>query len=116
LRLRIGSDRFTATGRSLRRRGKSAIAIESVAPASVTTRRLSREQQLLSHGEGKPMAAHKFKSGQQVTVVPHRPSGVTGGTFKIVRLLPEERGEWQYRVKCVADGHERVVLESDITH
>jgi hypothetical protein len=78
--------------------------------------RLSREQQLLSHEEGKPMAAHKFKSGQQVTVVPHRPSGVTGGTFKIVRLLPEERGVWQYRVKCVADGHERVVLESDITH
>jgi len=62
------------------------------------------------------MAAHKFKAGQQVIVAPHRPSGVTGGTFKIVRVLPEERGVWQYRVKSVADGHERVVLESDLTH
>jgi len=66
--------------------------------------------------EGKPMVAHKFKAGQQVIVAPHRPSGVTGGTFKIVRVLPEERGVWQYRVKSVADGHERVVLESDLTH
>ena len=42
--------------------------------------------------------------------------GVTGGTFKIVRVLPEERGVWQYRVKSVVDGHERVVLETDLTH
>ena len=66
--------------------------------------------------EGKPMATHKFKAGQQVTVASHRPSGVTGGAFKIIRLMPEERGVWQYRVKSVADGHERVVLESDVTH
>jgi len=62
------------------------------------------------------MAVHKFKAGQQVTVAAHRPSGAAGGAFHIVRLLPEERGVWQYRVKCVADGHERVVLESDLTH
>ena len=62
------------------------------------------------------MAVHKFKAGQQVTVASHRPSGVTGGTFKVILVLPEERGVWQYRVKSVADGHERVVLESDLTH
>jgi hypothetical protein len=62
------------------------------------------------------MTVHRFKAGQQVTVAAHRPSGVIGGTFKILRVLPEERGVWQYRVKSVADGHERVVLESDLTH
>ena len=62
------------------------------------------------------MTVHRFKAGQQVTVAAHRPSGVAGGTFKIIRVLPEERGVWQYRVKSVADGHERVVLESDLTH
>src|SRR6266849_5578041 len=84
--------------------------------AGVAASPFSSEQQHLSHEEGKAMAVHKFKAGQQVIVAPHRPSGVTGGTFKIVRLLPEERGVWQYRVKSVADGHERVVLESDLTH
>jgi len=92
-----------------------AAALEATAAAACGVA-FSSEQQLLSHEEGKAMAVHKFKAGQQVIVAPHRPSGVTGGTFKIVRLLPEERGVWQYRVKSVADGHERVVLESDLTH
>ncbi|HEX7967057.1 MAG TPA: hypothetical protein VF502_02470 [Stellaceae bacterium] len=60
------------------------------------------------------MAAHKFKAGQQVIVAPNRSGGMRGGTFKVVRLLPEERGTCQYRVKSVLDGHERVVLESEL--
>jgi hypothetical protein len=60
------------------------------------------------------MAAHKFRAGQQVTVAPNRHYGQRGGTFKVVRLLPEERGMCQYRVKSVTDGHERVVLEGDL--
>lgn len=60
------------------------------------------------------MAPHKFKTGEQVTVAPNRAAGMRGGTFTIVRLLPEERGTYQYRVKSVVDGHERVVLESDL--
>jgi hypothetical protein len=31
-----------------------------------------------------------------------------------VRLLPFERGSPQYRIKSLRDGHERVVIESDI--
>ena len=34
-------------------------------------------------------------------------------TFKVVRLLPQENGTWQYRT--LADSHERVVLESELT-
>lgn len=60
------------------------------------------------------MATHKFRTGQQVTLAPNRNYGLRGGTFKVVRLLPEERGVCQYRVKSVTDGHERVLLESDL--
>ncbi len=61
------------------------------------------------------MAAHKFKTGQRVTVASNNRDGeLRGGTFTIVRLLPEERGVWQYRIKSITDGHERVVLENDL--
>ena len=35
-------------------------------------------------------------------------------TFEIVRLLPPEGGNPQYRIKSLRDGHERVVTESEI--
>jgi hypothetical protein len=60
------------------------------------------------------MAAHKFKTGQRVTVAPNRVAGMRGGAFTVVRLLPEERGIHQYRIKSTMDGHERVVMESEL--
>ncbi len=62
------------------------------------------------------MAARKFKTGQQVNVAANNRSGtMRGGTFTVVKLLPEERGLYQYRIKSVVDGHERVVLESELS-
>jgi hypothetical protein len=62
------------------------------------------------------MDTHKFKTGQRVTVAPNNRRGARRGeTFTVVRALPEERGVWQYRVKSVTDGHERVVSENDLT-
>jgi hypothetical protein len=57
---------------------------------------------------------HKFELGQSVefTVSDLRPKPL--GSFKIVRVLPSERGIQQYRVKSAMDGHERVVMESDL--
>jgi hypothetical protein len=65
--------------------------------------------------EGKPMAARKFKAGQQVMIAPNKYGLIGRETFKVVRVLPEEHGVYQYRVKSTADGHERVVLESELT-
>jgi hypothetical protein len=57
----------------------------------------------------------KFKLGQSVQFgasdLRPRPLGV----FKIVRVMPSERGIRQYRIKSVTDGHERVAMESDLT-
>jgi hypothetical protein len=63
------------------------------------------------------MAAHKFKAGQRITVAQNNRGGeLRSGTFTVVRLLPQEqRGVNQYRVKSVTDGHERVVLENEIS-
>ncbi len=61
------------------------------------------------------MAAHKFKAGQQVIVAPNR-YGIRRETFEVVRVLPEEHGVFQYRIKSTADGHERVVLETELAY
>ncbi len=56
------------------------------------------------------MSAHKFAVGQTVQFSPDRYQGSAGrGRFKIVRLLPEAAHVFQYRVKSLVDGHERVV-------
>ena len=37
-----------------------------------------------------------------------------GGDYKVVRELPENGGELQYRIKSGREAHERVVNESDL--
>ncbi|MBV8937941.1 MAG: hypothetical protein JO320_08420 [Alphaproteobacteria bacterium] len=61
------------------------------------------------------MSAPKFSVGQTVRFSPDRNQEVAArGSFKIVRLLPEEASVFQYRVKSQLDGHERVVREDQL--
>jgi hypothetical protein len=55
------------------------------------------------------MKSHKFKVGQRVSLVQTR--GRSRDTFKIVRVLAFEYGSHHYRIKSVADGHERAIGE-----
>lgn len=59
------------------------------------------------------MAAHKFKVGQLVILHSKR-HGVFAEQFEVVRLLPQENSDFQYRIKSTRDGHERVVFESEL--
>ena len=59
------------------------------------------------------MAAHKFKVGQLVIVQSTR-HGLWAEPFEVVRLLPHDNGDFQYRIKSTRDGHERVVFESEL--
>ncbi|MBV8093714.1 MAG: hypothetical protein JOY71_08630 [Acetobacteraceae bacterium] len=62
------------------------------------------------------MATHKFTIGQQVQFVPGAAEfHIPGGLYTIVRKLPVEANECQYRVKNVRDGHERILRESRLT-
>jgi hypothetical protein len=60
------------------------------------------------------MAQQKFTVGRSVAFVASdlRPSPL--GRFEIVRSLPETHGIQQYRIRSLMDGHERVVMESDL--
>jgi hypothetical protein len=61
------------------------------------------------------MSAYKFKAGQTVTLAPSRFGSARELQFRIVRLLPAERGVNQYRLKAVVDGHERVAMENELS-
>ena len=58
---------------------------------------------------------HKFKVGETVRFTSNvmRRFGATG-RFLVVRLLPPEGGELQYRIKNAAEPHERVAKESQL--
>jgi hypothetical protein len=58
------------------------------------------------------MPSHRFKIGQKV--VSHSPH-LPPGPYVIVALLPPVTGQAHYRVKSIADGHLRALLEAQIT-
>jgi len=60
------------------------------------------------------MQNRKYRNGQTVTMVANRSRATPRGRFEIVRLMPAEHGTYQYRIRSVMDGHERVVLESEL--
>lgn len=61
------------------------------------------------------MQSHKFKVGETVEFHPGASYlSKTRGDYIVVRLLPSEGNGFQYRVKNVADGHERIVREGQI--
>jgi hypothetical protein len=60
------------------------------------------------------MLSHKFKLKQSVALIAPDLRTKPLGRFEIVRMLPIERGIVQYRIKSLADGHERVVGEGEL--
>jgi hypothetical protein len=58
--------------------------------------------------------AHQFRSGQVVHLCRSIRYGAAEGDYEIVRQLPDEGGEFQYRIKSMREPHERVVRESDL--
>jgi len=60
------------------------------------------------------VSAHKFKIKQLVDFVAWDFRLTPLGQFEIVRVMPVEHGIHQYRIKSMKDGHERVVIESEL--
>ena len=58
--------------------------------------------------------SHQFRAGQTVRLVRSSLRKVADGEFKVVRPLPDDGGETQYRIKSVREPHDRVVKESDL--
>jgi hypothetical protein len=58
---------------------------------------------------------HKFRSGQTIHLSRSMTSrSAPGGDYKVVRQLPVDGGEPQYRIKSVREPYERVAKESDM--
>jgi hypothetical protein len=68
-----------------------------------------------SDGRRALLKTHKFAIGQNVryTAGPFSRSGASG-SFKVVKLLPSEGDEQQYRIKSVGEAFERVAKESQL--
>jgi hypothetical protein len=65
---------------------------------------------------GLGMTHHKFKVGQTVNIIPNRlDRHLPSGAYTILRLLPIEGIDVRYRVRNSRDGHERVVLEGQLS-
>jgi hypothetical protein len=61
------------------------------------------------------MLAHKFGIGQMVECLPSANDvHVPPGPYIVQRCLPSDTGNLQYRLKHTKDGHERVLLESQL--
>lgn len=60
------------------------------------------------------MAQPRFSAGERVSLVQSRTFGAPDGVYLIVRALPNEFGQQQYRIKKENEGYERVIDESRI--
>ena len=62
------------------------------------------------------MSEHKFKVGQGLSFTPRRTSiGIGQNACEVMRLLPTEADEPQYRIKCSHENFERVVREGELS-
>lgn len=58
---------------------------------------------------------HKYKIGQDVLFSPAKLSmPASSRSYKVVRRLPREGGEYMYRIKSATELFERVARESEI--
>jgi hypothetical protein len=62
------------------------------------------------------LKAHKFSIGQSVYFTSGPMGGRSGanGSYKIVRLLPSDGSDYQYRIKSAGEAFERVAKESQL--
>jgi hypothetical protein len=61
------------------------------------------------------VASHKFQVGQFVNIKPALNLNVPGGVYTVTKQLPENRDEFEYRIKSIDEVHGRVARESELT-
>jgi len=62
------------------------------------------------------MSEHKFRVGQAVRFYPNGMGAHSAphGTYVVMAELPEQDGEFQYRIKSIVERLERVARESEL--
>jgi hypothetical protein len=57
---------------------------------------------------------HKFNLGQAVAYRAVRGLYAASGAYVVTAKLPERDGEYEYRIRNLAEAHERMARESDL--
>jgi hypothetical protein len=60
------------------------------------------------------MASHKFHVGEIVTLRPVVSRNAPGGAYEVIKQLPHNGREFEYRIKSASEEHERVAGESEL--
>jgi hypothetical protein len=59
--------------------------------------------------------AHRFRVGQKVQLSRNHPMRMAAdGLYEVIRQLPDNAGEFYYRIKSSREAHVRVVKESEL--
>lgn len=57
---------------------------------------------------------HRFKVGQMVEILPTTLRATVAGQYEIIRLVPCDSNDPQYRLKSLNEKHERVLPEREL--
>jgi hypothetical protein len=61
------------------------------------------------------MTMHRFRVGQKVQLSRGYPLRMAAaGFYEVIRQLPDDAGEFCYRIKSSREAHERVAKESEL--
>jgi hypothetical protein len=91
------------------------LAVLSVAQVSISQVNVGNTGVSPVAAVGSALRAHKFRVGQAVfyTSSPISRPGASG-SYKVVRLLPSDGDDYQYRIKHAGEAFERVAKESQL--
>jgi hypothetical protein len=101
---------------------RNGIKITALSISQVSASQIGRSHSVASRANVSPVSAigsalraHKFRVGQTVfyTSSPISRPGATG-SYKVVRLLPSDGDDYQYRIKHAREAFERVAKESQL--
>jgi hypothetical protein len=95
----------------------SSVSVSGVRVSQASTSQLNIGRMNLSAVAtvGQALRSHKFRVGQTVfyTSSPISRPGASG-SYKVVRLLPSDGEDYQYRIKHAGEAFERVAKESQL--
>ena len=61
------------------------------------------------------MPSHKFRIGDSVMLKPAISRNVPGGVYEVIKQLPHNGREYEYRIKSANEEHERIAGERELT-
>jgi hypothetical protein len=100
--------------RSVSKTGKTAARAPSAVKTAKIIRTASPPVQPISAHEV-PVRAHKYRVGEMVYFTsPTFGRAAAVGSYTVVKLLPSESDDYQYRIKSSGEAFERVAKESQL--